>query len=80
MIKADPNNQSNTLLEISKTQHFEVGATNNVAKYVNHCVPGYFDQNCDIVRHENKFYIQTTREVKPGQEFYCDYGDGYWKK
>lgn len=63
---------------MSKTQHFEVGATNNVAKYVNHYVPGYFDQNCNIVRHDDNFYIQTTREVKPGQEFFCDYGNGYW--
>lgn len=58
----------------------DVKKANNVAKHVNHFVPGFFEENCGIFQGKNgSAFIKTTRKVRPGEEFFCDYGDDYWK-
>ncbi len=50
-------------------------ARENIARYINHsCVR----TNCEPVQYAMRIKIRATRNIKPGEELYYDYGKEYW--
>ncbi len=45
------------------------------SNFKNNCIFAE-DQNED--NYKKKVYILSTRDIQPGEELFCDYGDSYW--
>ena len=65
---------------ISNKEMFLLDASNkktsNWTRYVN-CGMKKRDNNMDSIQEFDKIYYYTTKNIKPGQELFIDYGRGY---
>ena len=47
----------------------DAGVRGNAARWLNHCC----DPNCDVVVEDGRLWIETVRDVAPGEELCYDY-------
>jgi hypothetical protein len=63
------------LFALSKHWTIDGTARDNIARYINHsCVK----TNCEPVQYAFRMKIRATRNIKPGEELFYDYGKEYF--
>ena len=69
-------------IEISSKLFFDTLHYESFAKYandVNGTKKSKFHNNSYIEIHDNMPVLVSTKDIKPGEEIFCDYGEEYWK-
>lgn len=63
------------LFALKKKWTIDGTARNNIARYINHsCVR----TNCEPIQYAMRIKITATRNIKPGEELYYNYGKEYF--
>lgn len=63
------------LFALGKTWTIDGTSRKNIARYINHsCVR----TNCEPIQYAMHIKIRATRNIKPGEELYYDYGKEYF--
>lgn len=63
------------LFALGKNWTISGDSRENIARYINHSCIG---TNCQPVQYALRIKIRATRNIKPGQELYYDYGKEYY--
>ncbi|HRP37193.1 MAG TPA: SET domain-containing protein-lysine N-methyltransferase [Candidatus Dojkabacteria bacterium] len=51
----------------------------SIGKYANHYVHGVFSINCKVKNEKGKAKMVATREIRPGEELFWNYGKSFWQ-
>ncbi len=63
------------LFALGKKWTIDGTARTNIARYINHsCVR----TNCEPIQYANRIKIRATRNIKPGEELFYNYGKEYF--
>lgn len=63
------------LFALGKKWTIDGTARENIARYINHSCVG---TNCEPIQYAMRIKITATRNIKPGEELFYDYGKEYF--
>lgn len=65
------------LFALGKKWTIDGTARTNIARYINHSCVG---TNCEPIQYANRIKIRATRNIKPGEELFYNYGKEYFNE
>jgi hypothetical protein len=69
------NSYDMSVLKNTKVIDASIQNQSSFIRYINSGYPNYFYNNCTFVNVDNEIHLKATRNINPGEELLCSYGD-----